>query len=477
MSDIHITIEGGTSKRLLVAGTMPRKNIVITATGGGAAATAPGLYDADDTLLASWDTLKNTYGMDVEKDYYYSSDPNNPGYGDGHPQSIININFYFDAKKLVIPNTVKKIGAYTFANNRLTDVTIPDSVTEIGEWAFQGGDLTSVSLPKGLTSLGEYAFANCAELEKVSIPESLTTIPAHAFRACTYLTSVAIPDSVIEIGQMAFANCSLLSILLPSKLEKIGEEAFSGNLMSSVTIPASVTDYGDGAFANCHNLTDIFVAKGNEYYSNESFIADDGYVHKYIVDTSFFDLVQFPGGITSSFEVPIWITKIHPLAFMGSFVGKVTLPDSLENIGVSAFRGAVNLNILEIPKSVVEIGAWAFSGCSNLVGTWNEDVGNFMLKISSSLDALAENMFLGCTGLLHIYVEDGTLQIDSNAFLKCPNLISISIPDTIQTIGDAIVEAVNDSFEVFFRGAEEAWNNITKGIDNESWLGRVICLE
>jgi hypothetical protein len=35
MSDINITIEGGTSKRLLVAGTMPRKNIVVTATCGG----------------------------------------------------------------------------------------------------------------------------------------------------------------------------------------------------------------------------------------------------------------------------------------------------------------------------------------------------------------------------------------------------------------------------------------------------------
>lgn len=32
MSDLHITVEGGTSKRLKVAGTMPRKNVVVTAT-------------------------------------------------------------------------------------------------------------------------------------------------------------------------------------------------------------------------------------------------------------------------------------------------------------------------------------------------------------------------------------------------------------------------------------------------------------
>lgn len=32
MSDVNITIEGGRSKRLLVKGTMPRKNIVVDAT-------------------------------------------------------------------------------------------------------------------------------------------------------------------------------------------------------------------------------------------------------------------------------------------------------------------------------------------------------------------------------------------------------------------------------------------------------------
>lgn len=32
MSDVNITVEGGKSKRLLVKGTMPRKNIVVDAT-------------------------------------------------------------------------------------------------------------------------------------------------------------------------------------------------------------------------------------------------------------------------------------------------------------------------------------------------------------------------------------------------------------------------------------------------------------
>ena len=45
---------------------------------------------------------------------------------------------------------------------------------------------------------------------------------------------------------------------------------------------------------------------------------------------------------------------------------EIHLPDTLESIGEWAFRDCAGLERLVIPKSVKEIGAESFLGCSNL---------------------------------------------------------------------------------------------------------------
>ena len=77
----------------------------------------------------------------------------------------------------VLPNGVKDIGSYAFANcTGLTSITIPDGITDIGSYVFQyfTGLTSIITIPDGVTSIGECAFRGCAGLTSVTI---LATTP------------------------------------------------------------------------------------------------------------------------------------------------------------------------------------------------------------------------------------------------------------------------------------------------------------
>ena len=84
---------------------------------------------------------------------------------------------------LVIPNTIKTIGAFAFVNcSNLKTATIPESVTSIGVSAFYGcSGLTTLTIPKSVTSIGETGvyygtkvFGECSNLTSI---QSLNTTP------------------------------------------------------------------------------------------------------------------------------------------------------------------------------------------------------------------------------------------------------------------------------------------------------------
>ena len=68
------------------------------------------------------------------------------------PEGVCEIayNAFFDCKTLTsvtFPDTLVRIGAYSFRNTGLTQVTIPDRVEFIGQCAFYGTGITSVTVP------------------------------------------------------------------------------------------------------------------------------------------------------------------------------------------------------------------------------------------------------------------------------------------------------------------------------------------
>lgn len=155
-------------------------------------APVAGLYDADDNLVASWDTLVDTYGMDEswgDADNPYWNGETQPG----SPTSVLNSNSDLaGGTKFVIANSITKIGTCAFRNcTKLTSIYIPESVKQLSGSAFSGcTSLESIILPDSVTFLGHGAFADCTSLQTIVIGTGMDQIATIAFINCTSLTDV-----------------------------------------------------------------------------------------------------------------------------------------------------------------------------------------------------------------------------------------------------------------------------------------------
>jgi Leucine-rich repeat (LRR) protein len=100
-------------------------------------------------------------------------------------------------------------------------------------------------------------------LTSIILPSSVNSIGDDAFYGCTGLTSIIIPSSVNSIGMYAFDSCSsLTSLAIPPSVISIGMGAFEDcSSLTSVTLPVSVTFIGQAAFFRCSNLNSIYATE------------------------------------------------------------------------------------------------------------------------------------------------------------------------------------------------------------------------
>ena len=105
---------------------------------------------------------------------------------------------------------------------------------------------------------------------------------------------------------------------------------------------------------------------------------------------------------------------------------RVTIPDTVEVVGESAFENNQKVQFVVIPKSVKRLDAYVFWGCNNL-----EEV-----VLGKGLTAVDEYSFAGCTGLKQITIPENIQSIDAQAFAGCVNLTDIYIPAMVTGIAE-----------------------------------------
>lgn len=105
---------------------------------------------------------------------------------------------------------------------------------------------------------------------------------------------------------------------------------------------------------------------------------------------------------------------------------RVTIPDTVEVVGESAFENNQKVQFVVIPKSVKRLDAYVFWGCNNL-----EEV-----VLGKGLTAVDEYSFAGCTGLKQITIPENIQSIDAQAFAGCVNLTDIYIQATVTGIAE-----------------------------------------
>ena len=132
----------------------------------------------------------------------------------------------------------------------------------------------------------------------------------------------------------------------------------------------------------------------------------------------------------------------------------IVFPDSLREIGESAFEDCKELVSVTIPNSVLSIGNRAFFYCSNLKSVIISDkikqIGELTfsgckeltsVNIPKSVKKISSCAFYNCIKLNTVNLPDGLETIDKDSFARCVNLSSISLPNSVRLIGDNAFEA------------------------------------
>ncbi|GHU48692.1 hypothetical protein FACS1894200_06300 [Spirochaetia bacterium] len=128
-------------------------------------------------------------------------------------------------------------------------------------------------------------------------------------------------------------------------------------------------------------------------------------------------------------DIPV--TEIGYYAFGGrsslTRITSITIPSSVTAIGDSTFSGCSSLTSITIPPSVTTIEMQAFSGCSSLSS----------VSIPSSVTVIGNGVFAGCSSLTSITILSSVTMIGSTAFSQCRSLTSVVIPSSVTTIGSS----------------------------------------
>ena len=386
-------------------------------------------------------TSSYTGGVKTEQ-YYYGSSTTSGTFSTYYiPSSLKSVTvtggdilegaFYHCSKltSVTIPDSVTSIGSYAFRYcDSLTSITIPDSVTSIGSCAFENCDsLTSVIISENssLEYIGSCAFSGCDSLKSITIPDGVTSIGYCAFSSCSSLTSVVIPDSVTEIGDYAFKYCSsLTSVVIPDSVTEIGEDAFSScSSLTSVTIGDSVTTIGSGAFAYCSSLTSVVIGDSVTRIGSYAF--------------------RNCSGLTSV-TIPEGVTSIGNYAFYSCYkLVEVINKSSLNITAGSSSYGYVGYYAKEVHKGEGKIVNkdgylfYTYNGVNYLIGYVGDET-DLVLPESYNGESyeIYKDAFYYCDSLTSITIPDSVTSIGSYAFRYCDSLTSITIPDSVTSIGD-----------------------------------------
>ena len=278
--------------------------------GAGSASTAGMKVIFGDAVSRVADHLFDTASLNV--------------YGkNGYPYAFVT--------EVVLSDSVKEIGSCAFRScPAVESVTFGAKLQTIGQYAFWGCEaLDGLAFDDALLSIGDYAFSENTSLEEIEWGAGLESIGVAAFQGCTSLERLALVDPLTTVGRRAFADC-------------VG--------LRTLSVPETVTNINGEAFCNCIKLEEIEL----------------DCLNLAVPDTWIYDDSKGAGVFSGAGSASTTGLKVR----FGEHVTRVAdhLFDtaSLNEYGKNGCPYAFVTEV-EIPGSVVEVGACAFRSCQGLL--------------------------------------------------------------------------------------------------------------
>lgn len=308
--------------------------------------------------------------------------------------------------EVVLPETVKVIGDYAFADNYLW-----------GEW--------SSYLPAGLTYLGAGAFSDNTLVKGTwTLPRGITEIAPSAFYACQGIKELVIPNHVTEIGASAFAWNNLEKIVIPGSVKKVGSRAFlNSRWVTEMELNDGLEEVGEWAFWNFESLERIYIPQTIKKLGARCFAG-----------------LRKAEGV----EIPTLVTDFPEECFSYAYMAKgdLILPEGATHVGPNAFHAGGWDGKLVIPSTIesVEYGAFGID-CT--------EIEFHTTKLKKATMASFDLSKLNSTTFR---IPEGVEEIEHEAF-RHPYIKEMIFPTTLKVVDYELLEGM--SYERIVMTAQE----------------------
>lgn len=349
---------------------------------------------------------------------------------------------------ITLPNTLKTLGANAFNGIKIAAITLPEGLVTIGNSAFNASFNSTacaktVTIPSTVTTIGTSVFSGCTNLTDVTFADGsvVSSIGASVFSGCSKLTDVEFPESLISLGDKALEKCiALVSVDLPSTLEKLGANAFNGcTKLTEVNFAKDInlTDIGSNTFTGCTALKSISIPEGVKVIGDNAFSK-----------CSSLETVKLP----TTLEV----------------IGTVTSTGTATGY---TFNECAKLTHIELPDALTYMGPFTFykSGLEEIVVPENVKYLTRNNKLPSAEGTTSTNKYYQ-TGY-HVVDESSTsykfTQLSkymAGQFADCANLTKVTLPASLEAIGPYLFYKTPKLTDVTYTGYKGTGNALPSGL-------------
>ena len=236
----------------------------------------------------------------------------------------MNIGLYTNIKQINIPSTLESLGAANKFPKSISNVIVDENNTR---YASENGILYTKD---------DKTLIMCYLKEKdINIQEGILTLNAYCFKQAENAENIILPESLQTISSSALRE--------NNKFKKI----LIGKNVSSISPMFKLINYAGT----------VEISEENPYYTIENNI-----LYSKDKKTLICALYQ----ITGSFTVPGTVENIGNLAFDAQGMQEVILESGVKKIDESAFSQCSNLKKITIPNTVTNMGVDLFERCNNL---------------------------------------------------------------------------------------------------------------